>query len=826
MRILHRQIFKEILSHGLLGLVLFTFVLFLRDTTRLLELILRDTAVWRQVAYLTLLAFPPALAFTLPMAVLLGTLIGLSRMSADGEITALRAAGVSTRMLLPPLLTFALLGSGLALIFSAYAAPAASRERVLAEREIGLRQIASQLKPRVFEERFPNLILYVQDAIAGPQPAWKGIFLADLTNPARPKITLAKDGVLFNDVEHGQLQLHLSQGTVHETGSTPGEYSIASFESTDIPVRLPAPSPSAVKANLQRTNAELYAMSQAAVADADADSVEAHTELDMEPLMELHRRFALPMAAFFLSLIAIPLGLAAHKGGKSSGIILTILMVGGYYSLFIGGISLARAGTVAIWAGVWGANFFFGALGVYMLSRADRVSPLSDRLVMFAEWLPDTLRRIAKALSRKRHAGEPESSPALGGMRNGMPGPLILDRYILRSFLLYLVITVAALVLLIEIVTLFLDLLSDVIEHQIPASMVADYFLHLTPHLIYVITPLGVLVAVLVSFAILSQNNEITAAKASGISLYRLAAPVLAAAAVLSVGLFFFEYYLVPVANRHQDAVRDRIKGRPAQTYLRPDRQWIVGEGSRIYFYNFFEPNEQVLGGVTIFEFDPATYELKRRFSAERATYMQTPDGSGPGWVFSSGWERDFRASPLGISAGLSAGMSGAPSVDEAPGAPGVPGVDEAPGMIASVHFEQFEMRAYPELREPPSYFLKEVKQTTQMNYTELRSYIDDLQKSGFDVVPLAVQLQRKFSFPLFVPIMALIGLPFAFSMGKRGALTGIAVSLGIAMAFWATTSLFEALGNLNQLPPVAAAWSPNLLFGLGGLYFFLRIRT
>ncbi|MSO21006.1 MAG: YjgP/YjgQ family permease [Acidobacteria bacterium] len=813
MRILHRQIFKEILSHGLLGLVLFTFVLFLRDTTRLLELILRDTAVWRQVAYLTLLAFPPALAFTLPMAVLLGTLIGLSRMSADGEITALRAAGVSTRMLLPPLLTFALLGSGLALIFSAYAAPAASRERVLAEREIGLRQIASQLKPRVFEERFPNLILYVQDAIAGPQPAWKGIFLADLTNPARPKITLAKDGVLFNDAEYGQLQLHLSQGTVHETGSTPGEYSIASFESTDIPVRLPAPSPSAVKPNVQRTNAELYAMSQAAL--ADADSVEAH----MEPHIELHRRFALPMAAFFLALIAIPLGLAAHKGGKSSGIILTILMVGGYYSLFIGGISLARAGTVAIWAGVWGANFFFGALGVYMLSRADRVSPLSDRLVMFAEWLPDTLRRIAKAVSRKSHAGERESSSALGGLRNGMPGPLILDRYILRSFLLYLVITVAALVLLIEIVTLFLDLLSDVIEHQIPASMVADYFLHLTPHLIYVITPLGVLVAVLVSFAILSQNNEVTAAKASGISLYRLTAPVLAAAAALSVGLFFFEYYLVPVANRHQDAVRDRIKGRPAQTYLRPDRQWIVGEGSRIYYYNFFEPNEQVLGGVTIFEFDPATYELKRRFSAERATYMQTPSGSGPGWVFSSGWERDFREPPLDISAGMS-GAGEASGVAEAPGAA------EAPGMIDSVHFEQFEMRAYPELREPPAYFLKEVKQTTQMNSTELRSYIDDLQKSGFDVVPLAVQLQRKFSFPLFVPIMALIGLPFAFSMGKRGALTGIAVSLGIAMAFWATTSLFEAIGNLNQLPPIAAAWSPNLLFGLGGLYFFLRIRT
>jgi lipopolysaccharide export LptBFGC system permease protein LptF len=140
--------------------------------------------------------------------------------------------------------------------------------------------------------------------------------------------------------------------------------------------------------------------------------------------------------------------------------------------------------------------------------------------------------------------------------------------------------------------------------------------------------------------------------------------------------------------------------------------------------------------------------------------------------------------------------------------------------------FEPFEMRAYPELREAPSYFLKEAKPFTQMNVRELAGYIDDLRRSGFDVVPLTVQLQRKFSFPVFVLIMALLGLPFAFSMGRRGALTGIAVSLGIAMAFWGTTSLFEALGNLNQLPPAAAAWSPNLLFGLSGLYMFLRIRT
>jgi hypothetical protein len=198
---------------------------------------------------------------------------------------------------------------------------------------------------------------------------------------------------------------------------------------------------------------------------------------------------------------------------------------------------------------------------------------------------------------------------------------------------------------------------------------------------------------------------------------------------------------------------------------------------------------------VTIFEIDPATYELKRRYTAERATYHPWGEGANSsaagraGWVFTAGWEREM-------------------------GSGGV------------ARFEPFELRAYPELREAPAYFLKEAKPYTQMNFRELGGYIDDLRRSGFDVVPLTVQLQRKFSYPFTVLVMALLALPFAFSMGRRGALTGIALSLGIAMAYQMTASLFEPLGNLNQLPPIAAAWSPNLLFGLYGLYMFLRIRT
>ena len=768
MRILQRQILKEVASHGLLGLFFFTFVLFLRDTSRLLELLLRDTGVWNSVGHLVLLAFPALLTFTIPMSVVVGILIGLSRMASDGEVTAMRASGMGSRTFFLPLSVFIGLGCALTLYLSLVLAPAAGRERVEIERQIGLRQISGEIQPRVFEERFPDWVVYVQDIRSGPHPVWRGIFLADLSNPAGPKVTLAREGIFLSDPDQNQIQLHLVQGSIHETTPQSSEYSIATFSETDIPIRMPPPRPSSVKPNARRATAEL-------------DEILPDNPEWLEARLEFHRRFALPFAALFLSLVGIPLSLSSEKGGKAMGIILTLLMVVGYYSLFIGGMSLARQGWFPPWMGVWMANLLFGIGGILLVGRMDRVTPPWGWLARLGELPGAAGRWFASRRSRESFANDGRISTPLWDTSF----PRILDRYVIKSFLFYWVIIVAALVLLTEVVTFFLDLLNDVIRNQIPATMVLDYFVHLTPQLLYITAPLGVLIAVLVSFGILSQRNELTAIKASGVSLYRLTLPIFLFSSLLSVGLFLFEHYYIPEANRRQDAVRNRIKGRPAQTYLRPDRRWILGEGSRIYYYNYFAPNEQVLGGVTVFEFDPAAFRLTRRISAARAHW----DPASAGWVFEEGWVRELRSD-------------------------------------AVREFQTFPARLFPELREPPSYFLKEVKQSSQMNFLELRRYLEDLQQSGFDVVPLDVQFHKKFSFPLFALIMALIGVPFSFSLGRKGALTGIAVSIGIAIVYWGVSSLFEALGNLNELPAVAAAWSPNLIFGLGGLYLLLRVDT
>jgi LPS export ABC transporter permease LptG len=283
----------------------------------------------------------------------------------------------------------------------------------------------------------------------------------------------------------------------------------------------------------------------------------------------------------------------------------------------------------------------------------------------------------------------------------------------------------------------------------------------------------------------LQRSNEITAIKATGISLYRVVIPVLVASVLVAAGLFLSDQFYLPYTNKRQDELRNRIKGKPPQTYLRPDRKWIFGQHNDIYYYQLFDPDRDTFGGISVFQFDPQTFQITRRVTAERAHWS---DLIGR-WVYEQGWERNLNASA-----------------------------------IAS--YRRFDVATYPQLAEPPLYFKKEVKQSSEMNYEELRRYIHDLQQSGFDVVRLRVQLQKKIAYPLITLVMAVLAIPFALSARKRGALAGVATAIGIGVVYWTISGLFEAMGNLSQLPPTVAAWSPNLVFGFIGGYLIMRMPT
>lgn len=368
--------------------------------------------------------------------------------------------------------------------------------------------------------------------------------------------------------------------------------------------------------------------------------------------------------------------------------------------------------------------------------------------------------------------------------------PLILDEYVMGSFLRSFALVLVTLSALFLIFTFF-ELIGDIIRYRTPLVTVGEYLLNLLPFILYNVTPVCSLLAVLITFGALSRSSELTAMKATGMSLYRVAAPVVLAAALLSVSLFAFDEGYLPAANRRQEALRSVIKGKPAQTFQRPDRKWMsgqsygTGEPARIFYYQFFDPDKDVFANLTVFEFQPGTFQLTRRMFATSAHW----DDHVNRWVMENGWQRTFNKET-----------------------------------IAS--YQTFTINTFPEIREQPSYFKKEFRPSQEMSYSELSRYIADLKQSGFDTVRLRVQLNHKLAYPLITLVMAILALPFALSAGKRSSLAGVGAALGIAIAYWVIAGVFENLGAVNALPATMAAWSPDLLFAMLGGYLLLRVPT
>ena len=334
----------------------------------------------------------------------------------------------------------------------------------------------------------------------------------------------------------------------------------------------------------------------------------------------------------------------------------------------------------------------------------------------------------------------------------------------------------------------FFDLTGDMIKHNISLPTMFKYLFFLAPMITYELAPICVLVAVLANLGMLSKQNEVTAFRACGVSLFRLALPILIASILLSGGLFAFDYYYLPDTNRTQDRLRDQIKGKPTQTYYRPDRKWTMGNGFRIYYYAYFDPTKKEMADANVYELQPNTFQVVKQIRADRAHWSPSLNT----WVFENGWSSDFANN------------------------------------TATATRKSFQSNTFDELKETPDYFLQEYRPDRQMNFLQLDKYIRDLQQSGYgyDTVSYEIQLYRKFSLPLFALIMAMIGVPFGFLVGNRGAMTGIGVSIAIALSYQATSKLFEKVGEINELTPAVAAWGPDVIFGLAGLYFLLRMKS
>ncbi|MGD0734039.1 MAG: LPS export ABC transporter permease LptG [Terracidiphilus sp.] len=783
MRILTRYILGEILSHTLIGCALFTFILFMHDLPHILDVVVRNSSTFSNVMEILLFTLPNTFKVTIPMAVLVGVLLGLSRLASDSEIIAMRASGLGIGYFVRVSSIVAIGGTLIGLGNSIYVAPRANQAILEMQQELETSQASYEIQPRVFYEDFKNTVLYVQDVRAGSGASnWRQVFMANVEDPANPQITTAASATVVNEGSQ-TLLMRLRDGTHHETvPGQPLQYNPSIFDTTDLPLALSQQS----SIQLGRMDTSIYALRMAPLI------ARTHGPDPKGFLIELNNRFAYPAACLVLMLVGVPLGVASRRGGKSSAWVFTIALVVVYYTLSLIGTALGRQDKIPVFLGIWLANILFASVGAFLLWQMASGGQVLNAITSWASRSPKPeAAQAPKPNGRRLVQWMSWFQPRAQRAKARSTFPRILDEYVVLEFLKTFLLVLIGFVVLMLVFTFF-DLVSDILKNHPRLSTVGEYLVNLTPDMLYQIAPLAVLIAVLVTFGVLNRNSELIAMKATGISLYRLVVPIVSIAAILSVSLFLFGEYYLPQANRKQEALRNIIKGRPPQTVLHPEHNWIfgqprTGEPGRIFYYEFFDPVRNEFANLSVFEFDPSTFALSRRIFASRAIWNESSNS----WVFRDGWQRDFE--------GVNLSENG---------------------------YHAFDRTSFSELHEEPGYFKKESLQSQEMNFGQLDHYISDLRQSGFDTMVLRVALWHKLAYPLIAIVMAVLAIPFALSMGRRGSLTGIAVAIFVALTYFVADSLFGAMGNHNYLPAALAAWSPDILFGLTGGYLLLRTPT
>jgi LPS export ABC transporter permease LptF/LPS export ABC transporter permease LptG len=763
MRLISKSVLREIWPPFLLGFAAYTFILLVRTIFLMTEFFVRRSATLSQVGWLVLLSIPWILVLTLPMAFLVGILIGIGRLSADSELVAMRACGVGPSALYRPALGAAALLSAGVFLFYNLVLPRANDELTRSMARLAATSVVNLVEPRTFREPRAGVTLFF-DRIGADGRSFEGVFLKLGEDDERnDRVIVARRGALALD--GGRLWLDLFSSVVHDVDpGNPSRYRTNRNEfqrilfSDDIE--------ETVQSRITYEKG-LRAQSLPELLKEARRLRTGSPERRRLALVEIHKKFSIPFACFAFAFIGIPLADTFRRGGKGSGFAISLAILVVYYVFISNGESWAQEGKMSPALAMWLPNLVLIGFGLVASRRAGR-----ER----GRWTFSLRRRRRMAAA----AVEPSRRAWFSGL---LRFPALLDRYVLARFFSTLLLVFAS-VLLLSVVVDYSDKADEILTNRPPGAVVAGYYQAFLLGIAMDLAPFAVLIATLVCLGMFSKNNEDTAFKASGVSVRRLGAPIFVAAAIGALLAFSIGEYALPIAKQKEIRYRNRISGHPADWKLRTpaERNWYYARDGRIWHREEGGGGSGVLISPSIYQFD-STFDLVRRTAAREATW----DAASRTWVLRQGWTRELRGGE-------------------------------------TISFATFlEERT---AGDPPTAFSAEHRSPEEMRFRELQRFTRRLQRSGYPTASLETALQSKIARPLLLPVMALLGIPFAFRIGKRGALAGIGVGLVLGMLFLIASAFFTQLGDVGALPPPLAAWSPHVLFSTAACFLLARLRT
>ena len=609
LRTIDRYVIREVIPPFLLSLLVFTFILEVPPVMQQLETLVSKGVSWQIAGRIILLLIPQGLGLTIPMALLTGLLIGLGRLSSDRETVALLACGVSPYRLLRPVVVMATVAAAATLYVMVEAIPDANQKFREITFDVITKRVENDIRPRVFFEDFPGWMLYARDE--APGGGWKDVLVADTRKPEAPNIYLAAGGRLVLDREARRVDLVLVDGTRYSTtreGESdtfrfPAEQ-IMSLDADTVFGRMELP-----RGVTEKTIPQL----RETIEEKLRNRISPHPEI-----LAMQQKFSVPAACFVFALIGLALGVTVARDGKLAGFVLGIGVIFAYYVVMFLAESVTKGlytttapgdRFVFAYAARWLPDVVMGLFGaaalIWRARFAERRFPLAIPIGM--PGLPDRWRRGAPAgdasAPRPVPAGFPQPRRVVIVLRIPrlrIPGPGLLDRYVSRLYTRVVGLSFLALMGLFYIAT-FIDKSDKLFKGAASTGTVMQLLVYATPQFVYYVIPIAALLSVLVTFGMLSRTSELTVMKACGVSLYRIALPVIALSLLWSAALFGLEQEILARANRRASALDDEIRGRPPKLLNPLSRHWVIARDGSIYHYGYFDPQHRVLTGLSIY---------------------------------------------------------------------------------------------------------------------------------------------------------------------------------------------------------------------------------
>jgi LPS export ABC transporter permease LptG len=783
--VLDRYIAREMVSPFAFGCTLFTFFLILDRIYNLTDLVITKGVPFVLVVQLLVFMLPSFLANTLPMALLVAVLLAGGRLASDLEVVAFKAAGVSALRLFRPVLlaslAVALATASLTLVVNPVANHEFKRQlfRILQARAV------SGLQERVFNGAFGDVIIYVQD-VSTSQIALRGLLVSDERDPTLSRIITAPEGRLITDEVSQHITLRLMNGAVNEAdvmpadppqglttkevpilggAAGPARYRYTRFDIYDISLSMDSPLKGASRVEKPEKDLSLGQLAEK-IAEFRHD---AYSRAPFQ--IERHKRYALPLAALVFGLVAFPLAIRSHRGGRSIALVGSLAILVTYY-LVMTSLEGAALGTrIPPALAIWTPNVVFAVVGLGLLIATTREWTWPAMPVVWR-----ALEALGRAIARRRPRrarGHATSAPH--------DSTHIMDRYLVREYVAFMGIGLAVTTALFIVIDL-LQTLDRYLRLKPPMVYIFAHFLYRLPAALLECLPVVMLVATIFLFLTLSRYHELTALKAAGISLYRVSAPILGLGLAVAIGAGLFQELVLPILNERGDEVdRVKIRGQAPRHLQSRQRLWVRSADSRFYRVELLNPGTDDLYGVTILEID-REFRLVGRLDARRAHW------TAAGWELSDGAYREF-------------------------------------GSDGKVQTVPFGLTAL-DLKEEMDDFIRIQKPANTMSFMELREYTAQLEAAGFEIRKYLVELYSKLSFPLVNLVMVLVAIPFALQAPRGGRLFGIGLAIAIMAGYLVVHYVALAFARADLLPPLIAAWTANVIFIGIGVSLLLRART